>query len=288
MMRADNERIGPRATQGHQKAEAVTAPPHAALDMAERRILISGASSGIGRSTAATFAAAGAHLVLLDIDPNGLAAVCREVAAAGHPSAAPHTVNLGEKREIDAFWESLDEATCPDTIVNNAGIYPMRDFMDVDESFLEHVLHVNLASLVWMCQGFIRARGSSGGVIVNVASVEAISAFKQEMAPYIASKAGVLGLTRALAREYGREGFRVNALVPGGIKTPGTLSVAKRVVTEAKVDLIKTGYDFMQRVPMGRVGLPEEVAAVALFLASDLSSYVHGAAIPVDGGFLSA
>ncbi len=139
-----------------------------------------------------------------------------------------------------------------------------------------------------MCQGFIKTRGASGGVIVNVSSIEAISAFKRDMVPYIASKAGVLGFTRALAKAYGRKGFRVNALAPGGIKTPGATSIARRVLTEAKRGLVKTGYDFVQRLPLGRFGLPEEVAGVALFLASDLASYVHGAAIPVDGGFLSA
>jgi len=237
---------------------------------------------------ATTFAAVGAELVLLDIDEPGLTQVCAEAQTAGCPSAHSHTVDLGQKEEVDAFWEHLRAEGVPDTLINNAGIYPMRGFMQVDAPYLDRMMQVNLESLFWMCQGFIRARGRTGGVIVNVSSIEALSAFKTEMTAYVVSKVGVLGFTRSLAREYGRKGFRVNALVPGAIRTPGTNAVAKRVITEAKLGLIKTGYDFMQRLPLGRYGRPEEVADVALFLASDLASYVHGTAIPVDGGFLSA
>ena len=258
------------------------------VDMADRRVLITGASSGIGRSMAMTFAAAGAQLVLLDVDAAGLASACQVPEIAARSAVDTHVLDLGDKREVDAFWQGLPVDRRPDTLINNAGVYPMRRFLDVDAPFLDRVMSVNLESLFWMCQGFIRARGASGGVIVNVSSIEAVSAFKTDMVPYIASKAGVLGFTRALAKEFGPKGFRINALVPGAIRTPGTASVARRVVTEGKLGLMKTGWDFMQRLPLGRFGQPEEVAGVALFLASDLASYVHGAAIPVDGGFLSS
>jgi len=111
--------------------------------------------------------------------------------------------------------------------------------------------------------------------------------FKEDMAHYSMSKAGVIALTRSLAKEYGKHGFRVNALVPGGIITRGTKTVAKRIF-RMQLGLLKTGIEFRQRLPLGRAGQPDEIARMALVLASDLSSYVHGAAIPVDGGFLSA
>jgi NAD(P)-dependent dehydrogenase (short-subunit alcohol dehydrogenase family) len=262
--------------------------PRISVNMTGRHVLITGAASGIGRAMAQTFAAAGAELTLLDLDASGLAAVCASVEAGGCPGARPHTLDLANKEEVDGFWAGLEGNACPDTLVNNAGIYPMRRFLGVDAPYLDRVLKINLQALFWMCQGFIRLRGRAGGVIVNVASIEAVTAFKRDMVPYIASKAGVLGFSRALAKEYGRRGFRVNTLVPGAIKTPGTLSVARRIVTKAQFGLLKTGYDFMQRLPLGRFGEPEEVASVALFLASDLASYVHGAEIVVDGGFLSA
>jgi NAD(P)-dependent dehydrogenase (short-subunit alcohol dehydrogenase family) len=195
-------------------------------------------------------------------------------------------LDLADKAQVDAFWDA--GGSVPDTLINNAGIYPMRRFMELDKTALGRVMQVNLESLFWMCQGFIRARGKLGGIIINVSSIEAYTAFKREMVAYTTSKTGVLGFTRALAKEFGRKGFRINALVPGGIRTPGTSSVARRVMTKAEFGLIKTGWDFMQRLPLGRMGKPEEVANVALFLASDLATYVHGTAIAVDGGFLSA
>ena len=98
------------------------------------------------------------------------------------------------------------------------------------------------------------------------------------------SKAGVIALTRTLAKEYGRRGFRINAIIPGGIVTPGTKAVAKQL-SQFKLSLIKTGIEFKARLPLNRSGQPDEVARISLVLASDLSSYVHGALIPVDGGF---
>jgi NAD(P)-dependent dehydrogenase (short-subunit alcohol dehydrogenase family) len=104
---------------------------------------------------------------------------------------------------------------------------------------------------------------------------------------YNVSKIGVIGLTRALSKEYGGDGFRVNVIIPGGIVTPGTKAVAKEIA-QLKLGLIKTGLEFKARLPLNRGGQPDEVARIALVLASDLSSYVNGALIPVDGGFLSA
>jgi 3-oxoacyl-[acyl-carrier protein] reductase len=111
--------------------------------------------------------------------------------------------------------------------------------------------------------------------------------FKEDLAHYSVSKAGVIALTRALAKEHGKNRFRINALVPGGILTPGTKAAAKKVL-KFRLDLVKTGIEFKQRLPIGRWGRPDEVACMALVLARGVSSYVHGAAIPVDGGFLAA
>ena len=138
-----------------------------------------------------------------------------------------------------------------------------------------------------MCQNMIRTRMKKGGVIINVSSIEAIMPFVQDLVPYSLSKIGVIALTRSLAKEYGNRRFRVNAIIPGGIITPGTKAVAKEL-THLKTKIIKTGIQFKMRLPLNRGGQPDEVARVALVLASDLSSYIHGALIPIDGGFLSA
>jgi 3-oxoacyl-[acyl-carrier protein] reductase len=126
-----------------------------------------------------------------------------------------------------------------------------------------------------------------GGVIINTGSIEAIMPLKEELSHYDISKAGVMALTRALASEYGKHGFRINVLVPGGVLTPGTKSMAKEAL-KFKLGVVKSGIEYTMRTPLGRLGKPDEVARMALVLASDLAAYVQGTLIAVDGGFLSA
>jgi NAD(P)-dependent dehydrogenase (short-subunit alcohol dehydrogenase family) len=148
-------------------------------------------------------------------------------------------------------------------------------------------MDINLYSVVTMCQHMIAGRMRKGGVIINIGSIEAIMPFAEGLVPYDLSKIGVIALTRSLAKEYGRHGFRINAIVPGGIATPGTRAVAKRLA-HFDTEVIRTGIEFKMRLPLNRGGQPDEVARIALVLATDLASYVQGALIPVDGGFLSA
>jgi 3-oxoacyl-[acyl-carrier protein] reductase len=170
--------------------------------------------------------------------------------------------------------------------VNNAGIYPFSGFVDAEEEFWRRVMEVNLFAVAWMCRSMIEQRGKKGGVIINLGSIEGVIPFMAEAAHYSVSKAGVIALTRALAKEHAGRGFRVNAVVPGGIVTRGTVSVARQVL-QGQFGLIRDGIRFGQRLPARRLGRPDEVARMVLVLASDLASYVHGAAIPVDGGFLT-
>lgn len=255
------------------------------ISLRGKRALITGAAGGIGKAIACRFAEAGADLELVDRDGVTLAGAESELADYG-VRVRSHVVDLSRKEQIDALWGSL-EGEEPDILVNNAGIYPFRQFVDCDEAFVRQVMEVNLFSVTWMCREMISRRQKLGGVIINLGSIEAVLPFKDDLAHYSVSKAGVIALTRALAKEHARHGFRVNAILPGGIMTPGTKAAAKQVL-QFKFDLVKTGIEFMQRLPIGRVGQPDEVARMALVLASDLASYVQGAAIPVDGGFLSA
>ncbi len=157
----------------------------------------------------------------------------------------------------------------------------------MDEAFLKKVMDINLNSVFWMCQHMIRSRLKKGGVIINMGSIEAVMPLKEELAHYDISKAGVMVLSRALASEYGKHGFRINVLVSGGIWTSGTKNMAKEVV-KLKLNVVKSGIEYCMRTPLGRLGKPDEIARMALVLASDLSSYVNGTLIVVDGGFLSA
>jgi len=250
-----------------------------------KRALITGSAVGIGRAMAHRFAEADADLELVDINTKGLNAVKKELAQFHH-KVNIHKVDISSREAIASLWEDLSGKE-PDILVNNAGIYPFKNFLDTDEAFLKKVMDINLQSAFLMCQHMIKRRLKKGGVIINIGSIEAIMPFAEGLVAYDISKAGVIGLTRGLAKEYGKRGFRINVILPGGIYTPGTRAVAKDI-SQFKFSLLKTGYDFKSRLPLNRGGQPDEVARVALFLASDLASYVHGALIPVDGGFLSA
>ena len=254
------------------------------ISLQGKRALITGAGAGIGAAIAYRFAEAGAALELLDLDGKALDKVAAQAATLG-AEVNTHVVDLSDHAAIDRLWASLE--ALPSILVNNAGVYPFRDFLDVDRDFYDWVMRTNLGSVYWMCQHFIRRRVKLGGVIVNVGSIEAALPFKSDLAHYSVSKAGVIALTRALAKEHGKDGFRVNAVVPGGIVTKGTRAAAKGLL-RFRFGLIRTAIDFRRRLPIGRMGNPDEVARMVLVLASDLSSYVHGAAVPVDGGFLSA
>ncbi len=258
---------------------------HQLISLRDKRALITGAAAGIGRAIARRFAEAGACLDLVDINGESLARAQRELAELG-TAVETHLVDLSQKDEIDNLWATFNGNT-PDILINNAGVYAFKHFLDVDEAFYHQVMDTNLSSVYWMCQHLIKARQKRGGIIVNVGSIEAILPFKEDLAHYSVSKAGVIALTRALAKEHARHGFRVNAIWPGGIITEGTKAAAKQIM-QFKFDLLVTGVDFARRLPAGRPGQPDEVARMALVLASDLASYVHGAVIPIDGGFLSA
>ena len=255
------------------------------VSLAGKRALITGSAAGIGRAMAYRFAEAGANLELVDLNKKGLDTVSQELAQFHH-EVNIHKVDISSKEAIDSLWAEL-KGKEPDILVNNAGIYPFKNFLEVDEAFLKKVMDINLQSAFLMCQHMIRRRLKRGGVIINVSSIEAIMPFAEGLVAYDISKTGVIGLTRGLAKEYGKCGFRINVILPGGIVTPGTRAVAKEI-SQFRFSLLKTGIDFKARLPMNRGGQPDEVARVALFLASDLASYVHGALVAVDGGFLSA
>ncbi len=256
------------------------------LSLGGRAAIITGAAAGIGRAVANRFAEAGARLFLLDVNQEKLEEAREELGKTFGQEVNIFRIDLGDKDQIDAFWAALSDPV-PDILINNAGIFPFRRFEDLDEGLYRKVMQVNLDAMVWMCRHFIRRRWKQGGIIVNVASIEAVLPFMEGLAHYSTSKAGVIALTRALAREYGPRGFRVNAIVPGGVVTRGFREVMREIL-RFRLHFLIAGRRFMARLPLRRFAHPDEVARMILVLSSDAASYVHGAVIPVDGGFLSA
>lgn len=254
--------------------------------LAGKTAVVTGAAAGIGRAIAYRFAEAGAGLVLVDKDAAGLKKIKVDLNCF-KCQLDFYTLDLSVKQNIEGLWDMLKK-TRIDILVNNVGIYPPAEFLTLEPSVWQQVLDTNLGSAMEMSRGMISANLDRGGVIINLGSIEAILPFADDLIHYDITKAGVIALTRGLAKKYGKKGFRVNALLPGGIDTPGTREVAKRIATKLDIGLIGSGIKYQVRIPLGRRGKPDEVALAALFLASDLSSYITGALIPVDGGFLSS
>ncbi len=258
------------------------------LSFKGKKVLITGGGSGIGLATAHRFAELGADLYLIDIDLRLLGSAKKILTDRYDVDVSAFKVDLSSKGEISRLWQNL-EGDEPDILINNVGVYIFKNFLEIDEKFLDRMMKINFESAFWMCQEFIkrRMRRKKGGVIINLGSIEAVMPFAPGLAHYDAAKTAVLALTRALARDYSKKGFRINAVVPGGINTPGVKKLRQKATMNFRVDMMKLAMDFKSRLPIGRFGDPDEVARVMVFLASDLASYMTGALIPVDGGFLS-
>ena len=199
---------------------------HDLISFSGKRALVTGAASGIGRATSLRLAEAGAELQLVDIDSERLSEVMNGVSKYG-VRAEMFVVDLSRKDEIDRLWNMINGRE-PDILVNNAGIYVFREFLTIDEEFLDKVMRINLYSMFWMCQKMISSRLDRGGIIINVSSIESILPFAVNLVHYDVSKIGVVALTRALAKEYSKRGFRINAVMPGGIETESVKKIKKR------------------------------------------------------------
>ncbi len=250
--------------------------------LAGKVALITGAGSGMGAAAAALFAHEGARVVVSDISERAGSATVEAVRGAGGDA----TFVGGDVAQWDDCVAMVAAATTAygalHVLYNNAGIFPADDggVLDTPEPTWQRVMDVNLKG-VWLgCKAAIPAIvASGGGSIVNVASFVALMGAATAQIAYTASKGGVLAMTRELAIEYARQGIRANALCPGPIETP--------LLNELLSDPERRARR-MVHIPMGRLGRAEELAKAALFLASDDSSFMTGAALVVDGGITAA
>jgi len=250
--------------------------------LAGKVALITGAGSGMGRAAAELFAREGARVVVCDLaDEPGNATVDAVRAVGGEATFVRADVSQWNDC-VAMVRTAVDAYGGLHVLYNNAGIFPADDggVLDTPEPTWDRVMNVNLKG-VWLgCKAAIPAlRASGGGSIVNVASFVALVGAATAQIAYTASKGGVLAMTRELAVEYARQGIRANALCPGPIETP--------LLQELLADPDRRARR-MVHIPMGRLGRAEELAKAALFLASDDSSFMTGAALVVDGGITAA
>lgn len=248
-------------------------------DLSGKTAIVTGAAQGNGAAIARALAAAGMRAALADIDADGLSATGAAIReAGGDVFAAP--LDVTDAAACRDFADKARAALGPAfLLVNNAGVIA-RDPIDADSyaENLRRLLAVNVEGVQNMTRAALPQLEATGGSIVNLGSIMSLAGGPNASA-YAASKGAVAQLTRALANELAPRGVRVNALLPGVIATPMTEP------TRANPDAIGR---FLAHTPMGRVGQPEELAGPVIFLASAAASYVTGALLPVDGGYLTA
>lgn len=240
-----------------------------------KRVVITGAAGGIGRATAKRFLDEGARLLLCDVRPLADTGLDRELGAESGTGARVRYLqaDIATQAGVDTLAAAMDEGV--DVLVNNAGITRDASFAKLTDEAWDQVLAVNLTAVFRLSQAAgLRMKANKRGVILNAASVVAHNGnFGQSN--YVATKAGVIGLTKTLARELGRSGVRVNAVAPGFIETPMTAAVPATVLA-----------GMAEKAPLARLGKPEEIAAAYCFLASDDASFITGAVLNVDGGLV--
>ena len=237
------------------------------MKLKDKVAVVTGAGQGMGRAIARLFAAEGARVVALDVN---LASAQETVGEGG----LALQVNVADSTAVDAAFEAtLAKFGRVDVLVNNAGVGSVDQFADISDETWARVIGVNLTGAFYCARAAVRAMQAKGikGAVINTSSTSAVSG--DGPAHYCATKAALMGLTRCMAKELAPQGIRVNTLVPGPTNTP----MMQGIPDEWAEAIIKG-------VPMGRMAEPEDVARVALFLASDDAGFVTGQNLAVNGG----
>lgn len=247
-----------------------------------RVAIVTGGASGIGAAIARRFAAEGAAVAILDRDETGARAVAEGIeSAGGRALAVPVDLTLPGEAER-AIGIAAAALGVPDVLVTAAGIIRRQAATDTTDAEWDQVLAINLTAVFRCCRAVIPLMAGRGGTIVTIGSGWGLVGGPRAVS-YAATKAAVVNLTRALAIDHGPDGIRVNCLCPGDVETPLFRDEARQLGADPYALVAESAAGR----PLRRVGTPEEIAAAALFLASDESSYLTGSVLVADGGGLA-
>lgn len=254
------------------------------LNLSGKSAIVTGGAKGIGYGIAYRLAEAGAAVLIADTDNETAQKTADELTSKGWRALAVQ-VDVSSEDDIKRMIATCKEAFGSlDILINNAGIYPPKPVAAMTEDEFEKVMHVNLRSVFLTTKHaaeIMKLQG--GGRIINITSIDALHPSMIGLAHYDASKHGVWGFTKNSALELADYKIWVNAIAPGGITTPGVAAMSAGASAE---QMVAASEAFKAKIPMHRMGEPDEIGMVTLFLASDMSSYMTGTQIVVDGGAL--
>lgn len=258
------------------------------LNLSGQTAIVTGGSRGIGYGISYRLAEAGANVVIASLDESEMAEAVKNLTDKGWQAKSVQ-VDVSKEEDVEKMIKfAVDSFGSLDILVNNAGIFPAVTLMDMTKEQFEKVIAVNLEG-VYLCTRHAARRmieQGKGGRVINITSIDALHPSMIGLAHYDASKHGVWGFTKNTALELAQHKIWVNAIAPGGISTPGVAEMQKPAVPGQSVDTASNLDAFFNKIPMHRMGEADDIGKVALFLASDMSSYMTGSQIVVDGGFL--
>jgi 3-oxoacyl-[acyl-carrier protein] reductase len=246
------------------------------VNFTDQVVLITGAGRGIGKALAIAFAQAGARVAVNDINPDTCAQTADELSALGGQALACQA-DVANKLAVQSMLIDIEDRWGRiDVLINNAGVEPHKPIVQLDEWDWNRTIDVNLKGAFLCAQSVGRMmQQQGGGVIVNIASIAGRAAGLRDRSAYVASKTGLIGFTKECAREFAAYNIRVNAVCPGVIITEMTAPLRENEAQMKK---------WLEDIPLGRLGDPDDVTGLVLFLCSDAARYITGQAINVDGG----
>ena len=259
-----------------------TTPASHLFRLEGKSALITGAASGIGNAIANVFAGAGAEVFIADIDPAAAEQAARAIAAGGG-KASSFPCDIANQAQVNELFDSIAGIRRLDILVNNAGVSHIGNVESTTPADFERIFRVNVQGMFYCLQAGVTAMKEHGGVILNMASIAATAALADRFA-YSMSKGAVVAMTFSVARDYLKHKIRCNCISPARVHTPFVDGYLKKHYPGREDEMFRV---LSAAQPVGRMGKPEEVAYLALYLCSEQASFVTGANYPLDGGFFN-